>query len=207
MSEQAHEQSAQRNGYLPRLVGRLSAVPADGRLVVHSAARRLIYKAGDGSVVQKMLSVLDGHHDHAAICAETGVSQHDLDRMLRAFDQTGLLEWDRAGQSSCFPLSEVRDYVSGSLVRPSGYQSSHQIGKLLSETTVILACSPEVSLAASADLQQIGLGRVIAVATTEDLANAVDAASSASASCLAVCQDDCGDRSWFDGALRNLMRR
>lgn len=208
MSANSRDQRPHLNGSRPRLVGRLSVVPSESGLVVYSGSRRLAFNAArtaSASVIQKILTTLDGNHDHAHICAESGVEQRDLDQALNAFEQAGLLEWDREGDNSGYPAADVRDYVSGSLVRPSGYESSHEIRDMLAATAVILVCAPGISAAASADLRRIGLGAVVAAETVEDAAKALAATSKVFTNGVVVCQEDCGDSARLERTLKELM--
>lgn len=208
MNANGAERSPHRNGARPRLVGRLSAVPAESGLVVYSASRRLVFRSaetGAAATIQKILSALDGDHDRADICAEAGVGSRDLDQALDAFDHAGIIEWDRDDAGSDFPLADVRDYVSGSLVRPSGYESSHEIREMLAATAVVLACTPPISAAAGADLLDIGLSSVVSVTTGQDAATVVASTRRTFASGVVVCQEDCDDPALFGNALKKLM--
>jgi hypothetical protein len=207
MSEKAQEQGPYESGYLPRLVGRLSVVPTEGGLVVYSASRRLVFKTdGPGSVslIRKLLPVLDGNHEYAAISSEIGVGERDLKRVLGTFERAGLLEWDRNGQRCGFPRAHVRDYVSGSLISRSAYENSHQLSRMFAKTSVILACDSEISELASIDLRQIGLGSVVTAPTADDVVNIAATRRRVFANRLVVCQDDCGDRRRFDSVLKSV---
>lgn len=198
-----------QNGFMPRLVGRLSAVPTENGLMIYSGSRRLVFRAGGttpASVIQQILPMLDGSRDRAGICAESGVGHRYLEQALDLFEQAGILEWDHEDDTSGFPDADVRDYVSGFLVKPSGYESSHEVRQVLASTAIILACMPEITAAASADLRRIGLGSVVAAGTADDTAKATAAMRKVFANGVVVCGEDCGDSARFDRELNELTR-
>jgi hypothetical protein len=195
--------TGQPQNLMPRLAGRLSAVLSDAGLLIATESRRLVFRTGGpavASVLQRILPLLDGNHDCADICALAGLAAGELVQALTAFEQAGILEWDRPDVPATVQAAHVRDYISGSMVKRAGYESSHAIRQLLAVATVILVCDSEVSHIASTDLRTLGVGNVVIARAEDSPATLLKSFADG----ILVCQEACGETTRLDRWLKEL---
>jgi SagB-type dehydrogenase family enzyme len=182
----------------PSLSRGLALVPNAAGLLVEGGPRR-VWLPGDtaAATLPKLLALLDGQHDAAAIRDELGLTNRQLDHVLGVLDGCGLLEpaGRRGGDDGSASAAgsavagEIATYLSRSLSGRGDSRSAGEALGVLRECAVLLTGdSPAFGLIA-ADLREMGVGVVTQTADPARLAAGVTGGMGSSGM-LIVAYDD-----------------
>ena len=146
----------------PTLCRGLAIVPAEHGLLIEGGPRRQwLPGASAATQLPRVLALLDGQHDTAAICGELGLTAPQLDHVLDVLGECGLLE-DAGGDTAPGLTSpaHVAAYLSRSLSATGGYLSTGAALAALGESAVALAGDGPALDLIEADLRETGIGVV-----------------------------------------------
>jgi hypothetical protein len=141
----------------PRLVRGLAVIRTRNGLLIDGALRRYRFTgAAAATALPKLLDVLDGQHDIAALSAETGLPQAELLSMLSVLGSRGLLETDPAATLAA-PAAHVTDYLSRAFRPRPDHPDGGDVAQLLAEATVLLSAPGALARSVAADLRETGV--------------------------------------------------
>ncbi|WFF02777.1 TOMM precursor leader peptide-binding protein [Micromonospora sp. WMMD964] len=175
-----------------RLCRGLAVVPTEESLVVQGSGPRHVFRGrAAGTLLPRLLPLLDGSRDRQEIAAELGLPPERLDRPLALLDQRGLLESAAPPRRGGAP-EHVVDYHSRSLDGNGGHPGTGALLDALAVVAVHVVGPAEVTRALAADLRECGVGEVTCGPLTE---TGVEALSGAERSLVVVVDESRDDPS------------
>jgi SagB-type dehydrogenase family enzyme len=178
----------------PALCRGLAVVAAGHGLLIEGGPRRQwLPGASAATLLPRVLALLDGRRDTAAICGELGLTARQLRHVLGVLGECGLLEEAGADGAGTAPgvaaPAHVATYLSRSLGVTGGYLSTGAVLAALGESAVALVGDCPALDLIEADLRETGIGVV-----TRSAGGTLDAAdlaalAGAARSLVVACDD------------------
>jgi hypothetical protein len=153
----------------PRLRRGLAIVPAGGALLVDGAPRRHRFTgAGSAALLPRVLPLIDGSRDAAAVAAEAGLSESGFERLLSILEDCDLLEWIERTEGSASlagpsPDDHVATYFSRTMPAAAGACCAEDFASALDGAAVLIIADAgvgEIGEQMAADLLETGVGHV-----------------------------------------------
>lgn len=193
---------------MPRLRRGLVTVMTERGLLISDTSRRILLSGSAASMLPKLVPLLDGQHDLAALCAGSGAPRAEIERALALLDGHGMLR-PTANGTPCStadgipsaPLAQhVADYFSGAPGPRGG-----NLPRLLADLTVLISAPEAIACRVADDLRETGVGRVAMPIAGNELTGAAMPSLARESRCVAVVFDSPGKPAPLASAVDSLQ--
>ncbi|WP_405442165.1 hypothetical protein OG373_33265 [Streptomyces avidinii] len=154
----------------PRLRRAIAVTAVPRGLVVEAVGRRHLFAGADAAdILPRLLLLLDGTRDRAAVAAELGLDVSQIDPVMAAIEARALLEPACPAVDAAPPggapvaIDAVADFLSRTGPPAAVDGGSSTAAVRLAAASVALAGPPEVTRRVAEDLAACGVGRVTTV--------------------------------------------
>ncbi|WP_326613887.1 hypothetical protein OG949_37140 [Streptomyces scopuliridis] len=174
----------------PALCRGLARVESPGGLVIEGGPHRMLLGGASTEFVARLLPLLDGRHDHAALCARLDVEPARLRQALELIGDWGVLESGGPGSTADPPVSDdVVAYFSRTINTMDGHGSAEDLLAALAAASVLLVTGEQLGGPLAEDLAAGGVGTVAVAEAAADGARPTSAGDMAPGTGLVVALD------------------
>ncbi len=185
---------------MPRLRRGVVTVMTERGLLISDTSRRILLSGSAASMLPRLVPLLDGQHDLAALCAGSGAPRAEIERALTLLEGHGVLRATADGTPSSPLAQHVADYFSGA-PGPRG----RNLPRLLADLTVLISAPEAIACRIADDLRETGVGRVAIPVAGDDLIEAAMPSLTRESSGVAVVFDSPGELGPLASAVDSLQ--
>jgi hypothetical protein len=172
----------------PRLRPGLVTVMTERGLLISDTSRRILLSGSAARMLPRLVPLLDGQHDLAALCARSGAPRAEIERALALLEGHGMLRSTANGTPSSPLAQHVADYFSGAPGPRGG-----NLPRLLADLTVLISAPEAITRRIADDLRETGVGRVVVPIAGNELTGAAMSSLARESRCVAVVFDPPGE--------------